>query len=51
MSVNGTLGIEMILKLYGPFFIKPTEPRREDSLLLTDRFPGVSLSFDRLLKD
>ena len=57
MLINGTLGIEKILKLYGPFLwmglncLKATEPLQGDSLLFTDRFPGVVYSFDWLLKD
>ena len=53
MSINGILGTEKILDLYGPFLkmglncLKAIEPLRGDSLLFTDRFPGISSLFDQ----
>lgn len=55
--MNGTLGIEKILKLYGLFLrmelngLKATQPFQEDSLIFTNKLTGVASSFDRLLKD
>ena len=55
--MNGTLGMEKILKLYGLFLrmglncLKAQEPFQEDSLIFTDKLTGVASSFDRLLKD
>ena len=55
--MNGTLGIEKILKLYGLFLrmglncLKATESFQEDNLTFTDKLTGVASSFDRLLQD